>query len=81
MGVWVGEGFVQGLDFMTPRVETAMTDMAHVPDTAAEFIARYPVGEGKGDTFVYNAAENQSLDSEEALFEALGSPRSPFGGK
>lgn len=81
MGVWVGEGFVQGLDQMTPRVETAMTDMAHVPDTAAEFIARYPVSEGAGDTFHYHAAENQSLSSEEALFEALGSPRSPFGDK
>ncbi|MGZ0066690.1 hypothetical protein [Microbacterium arborescens] len=81
MGVWVGEGFVQGLDSMTPQVETAMTDMAHVPDTAAEFIARYPVSEGSGDTFHYHAAENQSLSSEEALFEALGSPRSPFGGK
>lgn len=81
MGVWVGEGFVQGLDSMTPQVETAMTDMAHVPDTAAEFIARYPVSEGAGDTFHYHAAENQSLSSEEALFEALGSPRSPFGGK
>ncbi|WP_161804405.1 hypothetical protein [Microbacterium sp. GCS4] len=81
MGVWVGEGFVQGLDQMTPSVETAMTDMAHVPDTAAEFIARYPVSEGAGDTFHYHAAENQSLSSEEALFEALGSPRSPFGGK
>ncbi|WP_336510691.1 phage tail tape measure protein [Microbacterium luteum] len=81
MGVWVGEGFIQGLDHMTPSVETAMSDMARVPDTASEFIARYPVSEGRGDTFVYNAAENQSLDSEEALFEALGSPRSPFGGK
>lgn len=81
MGVWVGEGFVQGLDSMTPQVETAMTDMAHVPDTAAEFIARYPVSEGAGDTFHYHAAENQSLSSEEALFEALASPRSPFGGK
>lgn len=81
MGVWVGEGFIQGLERMTPAVDMAMADMAHVPDTAAEFISRYPVSEGRGDTFVYNAAENQSLDSEEALFAALGSPRSPFGGK
>lgn len=80
-GINIGQGFIQGLGFMTPQVEMAVEDMAHVPDTAAEFIARYPVSEGRGDTFVYNAAENQSLDSEEALFEALGSPRSPFGGK
>lgn len=80
-GINIGQGFILGLDSMTPDVRVAVEDMAHVPDTAAEFIARYPVGEGKGDTFVYNAAENQSLDSEEALFEALGSPRSPFGGK
>lgn len=31
-------------------------------------------------TVIYNAAENQSLTAEEALFAALGSPRSPFGG-
>lgn len=80
-GLNIGQGFIQGLDAMAPRVEMAVEDMAHMPDTAAEFIARYPVGEGKGDTFVYNAAEGQSLSSEEALFEALGSPRSPFGGK
>jgi len=30
--------------------------------------------------FHYHAAEHQSLSSEEALFAALGSPRSPFGG-
>jgi phage-related minor tail protein len=36
---------------------------------------------GTGGTLVYVAAENQSLSAEEALFAALGSPRSPFGGE
>lgn len=36
--------------------------------------------EASGDTFIYHAAEGQSLSSEEALFAALGSPRTPFGG-
>jgi hypothetical protein len=31
--------------------------------------------------FTYVAAERQSLSDEEALFAALGSPRSPFGGQ
>lgn len=77
----IGRGLIQGLEEMEPRVEVAMGDMARLPDTAGEFLARYPVGESKGSTtFVYNAAENQSLSDEESLFAALGSPRSPFGG-
>ena len=79
-GINIGQGFIQGLDAMAPRVEMAVEDMAHVPDTAAQFIAAYPPSEGASE-FHYHAAENQSLDAEEALFDALGSPRSPFGGK
>ena len=40
-----------------------------------------PAMRGEAREFHYHAAENQSLSSEEALFEAMGSPRSPFGGK
>ena len=35
----------------------------------------------RGGEVHYHAAENQSLSAEEALFDAMGSPRSPFGGK
>lgn len=83
-GLNIGQGLIQGLEAIEPRVQVATHDMARVPETAAEFMARYPVSEGRsaGTTnFTYVAAENQSLSDEEALFAALGSPRSPFGGK
>lgn len=76
-GVFIGEGLIEGLAKIQPDVENAFTDMERVPSTGGWNSA----GGGSGDTInnsksvTYIAAENQALDSEEALYAALGSPR------
>jgi hypothetical protein len=72
------DGMLAKDPFSDERIQAALSGnwgsdapapVEHVPDTR-----------GGGD-FHYHAAENQSLSDEEALYAALGSPRSPFGGK
>jgi len=76
-GVYIGEGLIEGLAQIQPDVEDAFGLMEHVPSTGGWNSA----SAGSGDTttnsksVTYVAAENQSLDSEEALYAALGSPR------
>lgn len=75
-GVYIGEGLIEGLQKIQPDVEAAFGLMEHVPSTGG-----WNSGGGSGDTInnsksvTYIAAENQALDSEEALYAALGSPR------
>lgn len=75
-GVYIGEGLIEGLQKIQPDVEAAFGLMEHVPSTGG-----WNSGGASGDTInnsksvTYIAAENQALDSEEALYAALGSPR------
>ncbi|MFT4282587.1 phage tail tape measure protein [Microbacterium sp.] len=79
-GMNIGEGLVEGLDAYQPVLEARMSSLVPVPDYVPdEWSSRYGSGASVG-AFHYHAAEGQSLSSEEALFLALGSPRSPFGG-
>ncbi|UVK61353.1 tape measure protein [Microbacterium phage Gingerbug] len=80
-GLNIGEGLIQGLQAIEPRVALATEDMAHVPDPSRAAADGPQTAESGSKVFHYHAAENQSLSDEEALFAALGSPRSPFGGK
>lgn len=83
IGQFVGQGFIDGLDGMNPDIDAAVEGaFGHIPGDASGTPQEPAGGPGTlGGTFHYHAAENQSLSDEEALFAALGSPRSPFGGK
>lgn len=82
IGGSVGEGFIQGLDAMTPDIDAAVEGaFGHIPGDASGTPQEPAGGPGtRSGDFHYHAAEGQSLSSEEALFAALGSPRTPFGG-
>lgn len=75
-GVNIGEGFVEGLSLMEDPIDRELQQMLAVPKTGG-----WNSGGGSGDvvnntkTITYVAAEGQSLSDEEALFNALGSPR------
>lgn len=77
MGIFVGQGFVEGLERMEDSIDRELRDMLAVPpvtivtDTSADAAA----ARGGVKVVNYYAAENQSLSDEEALFAALGSPR------
>lgn len=83
IGQFVGQGFIDGLDEMNPEIDAAVDEaFGPIPGNAPQTPEDAPGSPGTlGGTFHYHAAENQSLSDEEALFAALGSPRSPFGGK
>lgn len=77
MGIFVGQGFVEGLERMGDPIDRELSDMLAVPpvtvvsDTDADAAA----ARGGAKVVNYYAAENQSLSDEEALYAALGSPR------
>lgn len=69
------DGMLDASPFTDARISAALSGDWGSNDPAP--VERVP----EASSFTYIAAENQSLSSEEALFAALGSPRSPFGGK
>lgn len=76
-GVNIGEGLILGLQDMAPEYDNALADSFTVPTTGGwnQAHADSTAAPVTNKTVVYNAAENQSLSSEEALYAALGSPR------
>lgn len=85
------QGYLLGVDDMQPDLDKRMgalvtsgslaLDVKAQARTAGQYTAKTPApGAAAQTTFNYYAAENRSLTSEEELFAALGSPRSPFGG-
>ena len=82
IGQFVGQGFIDGLDGMNPDIDAAVEGaFGHIPGDASGTPQEPAGGPGsRSGDFHYHAAEGQSLSSEEALFAALGSPRTPFGG-
>jgi len=74
------EQFTDGMHGANPftdeRIQAALSG-----DWGSDAPAPVEAPERGATHFTYVAAENQSLSDEEALFAALGSPRSPFGGK
>ncbi len=77
MGVYVGQGFVQGLELMEDPIERELQQMLAVPPVSIQTDTDADAAAARGGTKVVNyyAAEHQSLSDEEALFAALGSPR------
>lgn len=81
IGLSVGEGFVQGLDRSNPEIDAAVEDaFGHIAGDASGSLSAGRGGPNATNVVNYYAAEDQSLSAEEALFSALGGPRSPFGG-
>ncbi|WKW85412.1 tape measure protein [Microbacterium phage Milani] len=85
-GIYVGEGLIDGLEKMEDPIDAEFRRIVQAPDVEVPGVdggdgtggpGNRP-GTGGGD-FHYHAAERQSLSSEEALFEALSGPRSPYG--
>lgn len=76
-GVNIGQGLILGLEDMAPEYDRVLAHAFTVPSTGGWNQAGQD--SGGGNTYVknitYQAVENQSLSSEEALFAALGSPR------
>lgn len=77
-GINTMQGYMMGLDKLTPDLDKQMGDLVRTPEMqlvgAGKSASPAPVS-SSSKTIVYQAAENQSLSSEEALFAALGSPR------
>ncbi len=81
------ETLPQVLDPFASTLDARLGDMARSGSLALDVKGSTGsiVATGSGTTIVnnnsfdYHAAENRALSSEEELFAALGSPRSPFG--
>lgn len=76
------EGYLNEIERMKPDVNASLADLVDVPQlsmaaavtsNAADNASAAPAGSTK--VIQYYAAENQSLSAEEALFDALNSPR------
>lgn len=77
-GIYIGEGLVDGLEKMEDPIDAEFRRITSVPPID---VPPPPSDDPRGGPgyfgapFHYHAAENQSLSSEEALFDALSSPR------
>jgi len=72
------QGYLNALDDMQPALDTRVGDLVQTPEMSlvgAGAPSRAQQYDQRSTTVKYYAAENQSLDAEEALFAALGSPR------
>jgi phage-related minor tail protein len=76
-GVNTLEGYIDGLDKMSPKLDRRMTSLVRTPEMslAAMGSSSSAAANQTSRTVNYYAAEGQSLSSEEALFSALSSPR------
>ena len=77
-GINTLQGYMGGLDAMQPALDRRMTDLVRTPEmelVGAGAPSRSSSSASSGKTIHYYAAEGQSLSAEEALFDALGSPR------
>lgn len=83
-GINTLQGYVQGLDAMQPSLDRRMTNLVRTPEmelVGAGAPSKSSSSSGAPYAFTYVAAEGQSLSSEEALFEALSSPRAKGPGE
>jgi TP901 family phage tail tape measure protein len=85
-GAAIMDQFADGMHSVEPFSSvdlrgTMFQNGALILDAAPDAAGADLTASGGSSVFHYHAAENQSLSDEEALFAALGSPRSPFGGK
>lgn len=76
LGVNIGEGLIEGLDDIKPEIDQNVTSMVDVPSTSD--VSRGRMGSSSTDntkhiTVIMEA--NRSTLDEEAIYEALGSPR------
>lgn len=76
------EGYLNMVHKMRPAVQKELGGLIDTPSLTMSqarteaVLARSGAVPANGErTLIYNAAENQSLSAEEALFDALGSPR------
>jgi hypothetical protein len=73
------QGYIGGIEDMTPELERAMSDIAPTPEMSviARGSSSSAAAPSTSTTKVihYHAAEHQSLSGEEALLAALSSPR------
>lgn len=77
----IGEGMVKGLHEQEAPIDRAMRRLVSVPPVSwGGTGSAGATGASVTNVLNYQAAEGQSLESEEALYLALGGPRSPFGG-
>lgn len=77
-GINTVQGYLRGLDRLQGTLDTRMEAVVQAPEVASLGAQRTAAASTTTNTernFTYIAAENQSLDAEESLFAALGSPR------
>lgn len=81
-GINIGQGLVNGLDDLQPKIDSQIESMVKLPSAPKEVVL---VGSTPGanvattnKSFTYVAAPGSSLSTEEELFDALSRPRADF---